>query len=102
VFASSGTHVVDRWPGVPIAEQERRAIEADGSLPDRPIVVGDDCWIGYGAFIAPGVRIGDGAVVGANSVVTHDVGAYDVVAGSPARVLRSLLPDVSDARTRPR
>lgn len=52
-------------------------------------VVGNDVWIGRGATIMPGVRIGDGAVVGACSVVTKDVAAYDVVAGNPARVRRS-------------
>ena len=53
-----------------------------------PIVIEDDVWIGRGAAILRGVRIGAGAVVGANSVVTHDVPAGTVVAGCPARVIR--------------
>lgn len=50
--------------------------------------IGNDVWIGYGAFIAAGVKIGDGAVIGAKSVVTKDVPPYAVAVGAPARVLR--------------
>ena len=48
--------------------------------------IGNDVWIGHGAFIKPGVTIGDGAVVAAQAVVTRDVPPYAVVAGAPARV----------------
>jgi acetyltransferase-like isoleucine patch superfamily enzyme len=48
--------------------------------------IGNDVWIGHGAFILPGVTIGDGAVIAAMSVVTKDVPPYAVVAGSPAQV----------------
>lgn len=54
--------------------------------PARDIVIGNDVYIGHGAFVMQGVRIGDGAVVGAQSVVTKDVPAYAIVAGSPARI----------------
>ncbi len=54
----------------------------------RPIRIGQDVWIGRGCAVLAGVSIGDGAVVGANSVVTHDVEPYGIVAGSPARLLR--------------
>jgi maltose O-acetyltransferase len=47
--------------------------------------IGSDVWIGGGAIILPGVTIGDGAVIGAGSVVTRDVGAGLIVAGNPAR-----------------
>ena len=53
----------------------------------RPIKIGQDCWIGSGARILAGVSIGNGAVVGANAVVTHDVPPFAVVAGVPARIL---------------
>ena len=55
-----------------------------------PVVVEADAWIGAGAVILPGVRIGRGAVVGANAVVTKDVARLNVVAGQPARVIRVL------------
>jgi acetyltransferase-like isoleucine patch superfamily enzyme len=57
-----------------------------------PIVIEDDAWLGAGCVILPGVRIGRGAVVGANSVVSHDVPALHVVAGHPARTVRELTP----------
>jgi putative colanic acid biosynthesis acetyltransferase WcaF len=53
------------------------------------ITIGTDAFVGARAFIMPGVRIGDGAIVGACSVVTKDVGDGMVVAGSPARLLRT-------------
>jgi acetyltransferase-like isoleucine patch superfamily enzyme len=54
----------------------------------KPVIVGNDVWVGAGTFILRGVTIGDGAVVAANSVVTEDVPPYSVVAGSPARVIK--------------
>lgn len=53
-----------------------------------PVIIGNDVWIGEGVFIKDGVTIADGAVVGAHSVVTKDVPAYSIVAGSPARTIR--------------
>ncbi len=56
----------------------------------RPVVIGDKVWIGIGATILPGVRIGYGAIVGAGSVVTKDVPAMTVVAGNPARIIKTI------------
>jgi maltose O-acetyltransferase len=55
-----------------------------------PVTIEDDAWIGAGVVVMPGVRIGRGAVVGANSVVNSDVAPLTVVAGQPARPLREL------------
>lgn len=52
------------------------------------IVIGSDVWIGEGALIRRGITIGDGAIIAARSVVTRDVPAYAIVAGSPAKLLR--------------
>lgn len=52
------------------------------------VTIGDNVWIGDKATILPGVTIGDGAVIAANSVVTKDVPAYSVVAGNPAKVIK--------------
>ncbi|WP_343567419.1 acyltransferase [Sphingobacterium sp.] len=52
------------------------------------VIIEDDVWIGEGAIILPGVKIGRGAVVGANAVVTKDVRPYAVVGGVPAKVLK--------------
>lgn len=51
-------------------------------------VIGNDVWIGANVYIKDGVKIGDGAVIGANSVVTHDVEPYAIMAGAPAKLLR--------------
>ena len=65
---------------VPMREQ--------GYSEEKPIVVGDDVWLGYGAIILPGVTIGDGAIIGAGTVVTKDVPPYAIVGGNPAKVIR--------------
>ena len=52
------------------------------------VVIGNDVWIGMNSIILSGVKIGDGAVIGAGSVVTHDVPPYAIVAGCPAKIIR--------------
>jgi acetyltransferase-like isoleucine patch superfamily enzyme len=86
VFVSSGTHPFRHIPHLPIREQEQR-LAASGASADAPVWIQDDCWIGAHAVIAPGVTIGKGCVIGANSVVTRDVPPYTVAAGVPARVI---------------
>lgn len=54
----------------------------------RPVVIGNDVWIGARVIILPGVHIGDGCVIGAGSVVTKDVEACSIVAGNPAKLIR--------------
>ena len=56
--------------------------------------IGNDVWIGHGAFILPGLTIGDGAVIAANSVVTKNVPPFAVVAGSPARIIKYKVPEI--------
>ncbi|MEM0988184.1 MAG: chloramphenicol acetyltransferase [Pseudomonadota bacterium] len=50
--------------------------------------IGHDTWLGHGAIVLPGRKIGDGAVVGAGAVVTKDVGPFEIWAGNPARLIR--------------
>jgi acetyltransferase-like isoleucine patch superfamily enzyme len=54
----------------------------------RPPVIGNDVWIGSGAQVLQGVKVGDGAVLAAGAIVTKDVPPYAIVAGVPARILR--------------
>ena len=51
-------------------------------------VVGNDVWLGYGAVVMPGVRIGDGAIIATQAVVTKDVPPYAIVGGNPAQIIR--------------
>jgi len=67
-------------------EGQRRAIEKD-------IVIGDHVWIGSNVFIRPGITIGNRCVIGANTVVTHDIADCTIVGGVPAKVIRSLKND---------
>jgi acetyltransferase-like isoleucine patch superfamily enzyme len=96
--------------GIRIGEGSRIATGATlyafdhGLAPDRPvrsqpvtsrgIVLGKDVWVGANAGVTDGVSIGDHAVVGMGAIVTHDVPAWAIVAGSPARV-------IGDRRERP-
>lgn len=57
------------------------------------IVIGNDVWIGRESIIMPGVKIGDGAIIAAYSVVTKDVEPYSVVGGNPARFIKKRFND---------
>lgn len=77
VFAE--THVFD---------STERTIKSQG-LDYQPVVIEDDCWIASGAIITGGVRVGKGSIVGAGAIVTKDVPPGSVVAGNPARPIRT-------------
>lgn len=83
---SIGPGVCIATPTHDIGVQLRRA----GRAHARPVAIGDGVWLGARATILPGVTIGTGSVVAAGAVVTRDVGPDLLVAGIPARVVRSL------------
>jgi acetyltransferase-like isoleucine patch superfamily enzyme len=78
-FITDADHRYDD-PEMPIAEQGYRV--------KGPTTVGDHVWCGVNVAIMGGVTIGDRCIIGANSVVTHDLEPYSIAAGSPAQVLR--------------
>ncbi len=78
----------------PISAAARRR----GREAAHPITIESDVWLGGGAIVLPGVRIGRGAVIGAGSVVTRDVPQGVVAAGNPCRVLRPIPTDDVDPR----
>lgn len=72
-----------------IRDYDGHYIEKPDYRTAKPITIGDNVWIGYGATIMKGVTIGDGAIIAAKSVVTKDVPAHCVVAGIPAKVIKN-------------
>ncbi|MBJ2152828.1 type B chloramphenicol O-acetyltransferase [Paracoccus sp. IB05] len=65
----------------------------NGFLPAGDTVIGNDVWIGSEAIIMPGVRIGDGAVIGTRTLITKDVEPYAIMGGNPARLIRKRFED---------
>lgn len=61
-----------------------------------PIRIGKDVWIGRGSCVLPGVTIGEGAVIGANSIVNRDVPAYSIAAGAPCKIIKYRKPKRSE------
>ena len=62
------------------------------NLDEQPVEIGDDVWIGCMSVVLRGVTIGQGAIIGAGSVVANSIPPWTVVAGNPARVIRELTP----------
>jgi maltose O-acetyltransferase len=101
INAAGGLTIGDRvlvGPRVMIHTANHRFDDPDRGIREqghdmRPVVIGDDCWLAMGVMVLPGVTIGQGCVIGAGAVVTADVPDWSVVAGNPARVLRSRRPE---------
>lgn len=72
----------------PLSAAERRNKEYG-----KPIEIGADCWIGGGAIVCPGVKIGSKTIIGAGSVVTRDIPSGVLAVGNPCRVVRELTDD---------
>jgi hypothetical protein len=100
-----GSHPVSWASTSPVFYQAHQDVvnftipEAAGFTPTAPYIaprvteIGNDVYIGHGAFVMQGVKIGDGAIVGACSVVTKDVPPYAMVAGSPATIRKMRFRD---------
>ena len=81
-----GPHVIVATAGHPVLP----ALREQEYQYNLPVHIGENCWIGAGAVILPGVTIGDNTVIGAGSVVTKDIPANVVAVGNPCRVLREI------------
>lgn len=68
---------------------EGQTIWDSGRGNDKPIMIGNDVWIGHGSILLSGVTIGDGAIVAAGSIVVKDVEPYTVVGGNPAKFIKN-------------
>lgn len=78
-----GCHITDVNHSIATGELIRKQ-----PLVSSPVQIGNDVWVGTGSSILPGVTIGNGAVIGAKAVVTHDVPANAVVVGIPAKIIK--------------
>ncbi len=99
VFIAHNTTIVDTNAhqvdaGERAAHYQRTVVEGrpfeKGSIATSPVVIEDHAWINFNVAILKGVRIGEGAIIGAGSVVTKDVPPYVLCAGNPAQVIRAL------------
>jgi len=105
---SWGCIITDTSPEEHISIQKRREILQAASrdpmrvLPPvsepRPVVLEENVWAGFDSVILPGVRVGRGSIIGCKTIVTEDVPPYSIVAGNPARLLRTLDPNDTDER----
>ena len=89
VLLASNIFITDHFHGAMLHEEigvppARRRLSSKG-----PVVIEDDVWIGENVAILPNVTIGKGSVIGANSVVTRSFGPYSVIAGVPAKLIRT-------------
>lgn len=99
-FLLGGGHPMDRATMYPFRLRWQLEGAGHDGYPSSKgdIVVDDGAWIGHGALILSGVRIGRGAVVAAAAVVTKDVAPYSIVAGNPARLVRFRFGESSIAK----
>lgn len=93
VYISSGRHYYDYKPNFYLRDQDEM-VHSDAELSkqhSKKVIIEDDVWIGINCVIMSGVKIGRGAVIGSNSVVTKDVLPFSVVAGLPAKEIKKRL-----------
>lgn len=87
LMGGNHTHRADWFCLYPFMEYIEEAYQGKGNTH-----LGDGCWIGMRAMIMPGVKIGEGAIIAANSVVTRDVEPYSIVGGAPAKHIKYRFP----------
>ncbi len=87
-----GEHAIHFVSTSPVFNKGRNILKKNFALlePQQSgkTTIGNDVWVGEQAFIKAGITIGDGAVIGAHAVVTHDIPPYAIVAGAPAKIIR--------------
>lgn len=87
------THALSTYPFAIFGNGWEHAMEGKTYPNKGDLVIGNDVWIGYNATLMAGVRVGDGAIIAANSTVTRDVEPYTIVGGNPAIAIRKRFPD---------
>lgn len=82
--------ITDNGHGRSIAEESNIPPLKRKTFSKGPVIIGKNVWIGDKATVLPGVTIGDGAIIGANSVVTKDIPANSIAVGIPAKVVKKI------------
>ncbi|MDY7012108.1 MAG: CatB-related O-acetyltransferase [Cyanobacteriota bacterium] len=92
---NGGNHHIDRFAAYPfyIFGNGWEKVTPTSEVNKGDTIIGNDVWFGYDSLIMPGVKIGDGSVIGTRAVVTKDVAPYTIVAGNPARPIRKRFED---------
>jgi len=99
-----GTVITDTWLTTgPLSLEQRQGMLLAAAKDSRrsfpffgtalPVILEDNCWVGFDAVILPGVRLGRGCIVGCKSIVVTDIPPYSIVVGNPARIVGYLSPD---------
>ncbi|WP_339020970.1 CatB-related O-acetyltransferase [Spiroplasma endosymbiont of Atherix ibis] len=91
ILMNGANHRINSISTFPFAMFEEFRINKKTLLPSKLkgyTIIGNDVWIGYGATIMPGLKIGNGSIIAAKAVVTKDVKPYSIVGGNPAKLIR--------------
>ena len=85
VLFAGYVHITDHSHGY---EDNTMPVKKQKLISKGPVIIEDDCWLGFGCEVLSGVHIGKHSIVAARAVVTKDVPAYSIVAGNPARIVK--------------
>lgn len=86
-YVMMGPHV-EMWTKNHCFDATSIPMALQGYSDEKPIKIGSDVWIGSRAILLPGVIVGDGAIIGAGSIVTNEVPPYSIVCGVPANIIK--------------
>lgn len=96
-YIGGSTHPMDWVSTSPVFHKWKNVMKKNFSHHDFEIfkrtIIGNDVWIGHRVMIKAGVSVGDGAVIGMGSIVTKDIGAYEIWGGNPAKMIRKRFDD---------
>ncbi|MGK7942175.1 MAG: CatB-related O-acetyltransferase, partial [Crocosphaera sp.] len=92
---NGGNHALNHFTTYPFAifgHAWENTMSLEGEV-KGDTVIGNDVWLGYNSLMMPGIKVGDGAIIAANSVVTKDIKPYTIVGGNPAQLIRKRFSD---------
>ena len=88
IFVLGGEHQTETFATFPLRAYFSGIDNSRDSMSKGPIIVEDEVWIGFGAIILSGVRIGKGAIIGAGAVISKDIPSYGIAVGNPVKVIK--------------